>query len=97
MKAELFRKQEEFKRQKLTSQNASFIKGKSSTAEKKVNLMSTLPFTMSKWKLVEAASSVGPHEVAHNLYKSTAICKAVLYYWAFLSFPKQSRRSRSVL
>ena len=48
LKAELFRKQEEFKRQKLASQNASFIKGKSSTAEKKVDLISKLALIKSK-------------------------------------------------
>ena len=36
LKAELFRKQEEFKQQKLLSQNTSFIKGKGSGTEKKV-------------------------------------------------------------
>lgn len=35
LKAELYRKQEEFKREKLLSQNSSYIKGKASTTEKK--------------------------------------------------------------
>lgn len=34
LKAELFRKQEEFKAQKLQSQNTGFIKGKPSTSNK---------------------------------------------------------------
>ena len=43
LKAELFRKQEEFKKQKLLSQNTSFIKGKGSGAEKKVGHSQILP------------------------------------------------------